>query len=379
MTSLAQYRANDVALPPKGGIGGQKATISDPKTLEEHAVMNFLVSQKVAQKNVAKAGADLPKSPSTGGIAQEVGAQTNGFAKKHSKQVTPGLEMRRMNKANVSPSRGAGFQSAQKQPRNAAALGMLSPPAAAKGGSYAQKHIKASAPMSTSLLKGQKAKAHPYGYQAAGNSGPAFIPRVPSSSALAAQHSSSLRPQTQMLAMNKQQSLKDRKGSATRAAQIETPAESKKAMQFFQRIGYPNLYKLDKLSYSRAEVADIGIKLSRKLDETEHLLEYERKRNDEMRNQKLELQGKIQELTFRAKDAEGEQLKTRNQRTDRLAGSLQDCLSALKDSMIHNFMYLDFYKEIQEYVSAHHFEEQSPEVAQHLAEVNRIIESNNLD
>ena len=75
MTSLAQYRANDVDLPPRGGISGQKTAISDPKTLEEHAVMNFLVSQKVAQKNMAKAGSDMPKSPSTGGIAQEVGVR----------------------------------------------------------------------------------------------------------------------------------------------------------------------------------------------------------------------------------------------------------------------------------------------------------------
>ena len=45
---MAQYRANDVELPPKGGIGGNKNTIADPKTLEEHAVLNFLVSQKVA-------------------------------------------------------------------------------------------------------------------------------------------------------------------------------------------------------------------------------------------------------------------------------------------------------------------------------------------
>ena len=48
MTSLAQYRANDVDLPPKGGIGGNKNAVVDPKTLEEQSVLNFLVSQKVA-------------------------------------------------------------------------------------------------------------------------------------------------------------------------------------------------------------------------------------------------------------------------------------------------------------------------------------------
>ena len=76
----------------------------------------------------------------------------------------------------------------------------------------------------------------------------------------------------------------------TRTGTLETPAESKKAMGFFQKIGCPNLYKLDKLNYSRAEVADIGIKLSKKMEETENLLEYERRRSDELRNQKLELQ-----------------------------------------------------------------------------------------
>lgn len=55
-------------------------------------------------------------------------------------------------------------------------------------------------------------------------------------------------------------------------------------MQFFQKIGLPSLYKLEKLNYTRSEVADIGIKLSKKLEETENLLEYERRRADEMRN-----------------------------------------------------------------------------------------------
>ena len=61
-------------------------------------------------------------------------------------------------------------------------------------------------------------------------------------------------------------------------------------MMFFQKIGCANLYKMDKLNYSRAEIADIGIKLSKKMDETENILEYERKQNEEMRNSKLELQ-----------------------------------------------------------------------------------------
>ena len=84
--------------------------------------------------------------------------------------------------------------------------------------------------------------------------------------------------------------MKERRGSQARTDKIETPAESKKAMQFFQKIGYPGLYKLDKLNYSRAEVADIGIKLGKKMEETENLLDYERKKSDELRNQKLELQ-----------------------------------------------------------------------------------------
>ena len=85
--------------------------------------------------------------------------------------------------------------------------------------------------------------------------------------------------------------MKERRGSVQRATtSIETPADSKKAMQFFQKIGYPNLYKLEKLNYSRAEVADIGIKMGKKLEETESLLDYERRKSDEMRNKMLELQ-----------------------------------------------------------------------------------------
>ena len=48
---------------------------------------------------------------------------------------------------------------------------------------------------------------------------------------------------------------------------------------------------------------------------------------------------------------------------DRVAVGLEDCLNALKDSMIHNFMFIDFYKEIREYVSTNTFEDQSPEIA----------------
>ena len=82
-----------------------------------------------------------------------------------------------------------------------------------------------------------------------------------------------------------------------------------------------------------------------------------------MRNQKLELQQKVQDLIHNGKDAAGEHYKTKIKRMDRVAVGLEECLNALKDSMIHNFMFIDFYKEIREYVSTNTFEDQSPEIA----------------
>ena len=42
----------------------------------------------------------------------------------------------------------------------------------------------------------------------------------------------------------------------------------------------PNFYKLDKITYSRGDVSEIGNKLGKKLDELEHMIDYERRKNN---------------------------------------------------------------------------------------------------
>ena len=63
-----------------------------------------------------------------------------------------------------------------------------------------------------------------------------------------------------------------------------------------------------------------------------------------------------------------------------LGQKLTECLCALKDSMIYNYLVLDFYKEVQQYVQMHQYQAgQSDDVMRHLNEVNRIIDQNNLN
>ena len=48
--------------------------------------------------------------------------------------------------------------------------------------------------------------------------------------------------------------------------------------------------------------------------------------------------------------------------------------------MIYNYLVLDFYKEVQQYVQMHQYQAgQSDDVMRHLNEVNRIIDQNNLN
>ena len=41
----------------------------------------------------------------------------------------------------------------------------------------------------------------------------------------------------------------------------------------------PNFYKLDKTNYSRGDIADIGQKITKKMDDLEAMLDYERRKN----------------------------------------------------------------------------------------------------
>ena len=46
----------------------------------------------------------------------------------------------------------------------------------------------------------------------------------------------------------------------------------------FARISMPNFYKLDKLTYSRGDISELGTKLGKRLDELEHMVDFERRR-----------------------------------------------------------------------------------------------------
>ena len=58
----------------------------------------------------------------------------------------------------------------------------------------------------------------------------------------------------------------------------------------FSRINLPNFYKLDKITYSRNDISDIGKAVGRKLDELEHLVDYERRKNFATQKEKVALQ-----------------------------------------------------------------------------------------
>ena len=81
-----------------------------------------------------------------------------------------------------------------------------------------------------------------------------------------------------------------RAGSATRGEKIETPEHTNKMLAQFSRINLPNFYKLDKITYSRNDISDIGKAVGRKLDELEHLVDYERRKNFATQKEKVALQ-----------------------------------------------------------------------------------------
>ena len=57
-----------------------------------------------------------------------------------------------------------------------------------------------------------------------------------------------------------------RAGSANNE-KVENPTTTNKMLSTFSRIGMPNFYKLDKQTYLRGDIADIGQKVAKKLDE----------------------------------------------------------------------------------------------------------------
>ena len=58
----------------------------------------------------------------------------------------------------------------------------------------------------------------------------------------------------------------------------------------FNRIGMPSFYKIDKVTYSRGDISDLAARLTKKLDEFDNLVDYERRKNEHTNREKLNLQ-----------------------------------------------------------------------------------------
>mmetsp|Transcript_6771 Transcript_6771/g.8066 ORF Transcript_6771/g.8066 Transcript_6771/m.8066 type:complete len:94 (-) Transcript_6771:1434-1715(-) len=83
----------------------------------------------------------------------------------------------------------------------------------------------------------------------------------------------------------------------------------------FTKIGMPNFYKLDKQTYLRSDIADIGQKVWKKLEECDAMLDYERRKNQVTTREKVEMQQKINGLIEQAREDEQDKLKVREQVT----------------------------------------------------------------
>lgn len=77
---------------------------------------------------------------------------------------------------------------------------------------------------------------------------------------------------------------------------IETPEESKLATEAYTQLGIPHFYKLDKHTYNRGEVADLGVKILKKMQMYEQLLTYERIKNENCEKEKADLKAQIAQL-----------------------------------------------------------------------------------
>ena len=89
-----------------------------------------------------------------------------------------------------------------------------------------------------------------------------------------------------------------RAGSAN--DKVENPTHTNKMLYAFTRLGMPNFYKLDKQTYLRSDIADIGQKVAKKLEECDALIDYERRKNQITTREKVELQQKINGLIEQA-------------------------------------------------------------------------------
>jgi len=58
----------------------------------------------------------------------------------------------------------------------------------------------------------------------------------------------------------------------------------------FSRIHLPNFYKVDKITYSRGDITDIGVRMGKRLDDLEHMVDFERRKNEVTNREKIHLQ-----------------------------------------------------------------------------------------
>ena len=71
--------------------------------------------------------------------------------------------------------------------------------------------------------------------------------------------------------------------SAIKTGKIESKEDFDRAQRVFLRLGLPKVYSLDKVQYTRGDVADIALRVGKKLEEFENLLDYERRKADEFK------------------------------------------------------------------------------------------------
>ena len=106
------------------------------------------------------------------------------------------------------------------------------------------------------------------------------------------------------------------KSSVTKRAgsghdKVENPTTTNRMLSTFARIGMPNFYKLDKQTYLRGDIVDIGQKVGKKLEECDALIDYERRKNQAIAREKVEMQQQINGLIQQAKQDEEDKTKVR--------------------------------------------------------------------
>lgn len=113
--------------------------------------------------------------------------------------------------------------------------------------------------------------------------------------------------------LSKATGFKQRAGSVNPNDKIETPHHTNKMIALFNRLNMPNFYKVDKITYSRGDISDLANRLVKRLDENEHLVDYERRKNEVTNREKLQLQNQVNNLVAQLRQDEQNRIKVRKQ------------------------------------------------------------------